>query len=129
MAEALARRVSRKSKAYRSWSDPDVRIKSTGFRFAKHELQNDSRDRSGERVRSASSASSDEMSALPLRVALMDVQCPKGGLVLPSAPDIPLRHPVDETIATGCFDDVLEKCRSPIFADSSETPGLRQKHR
>ena len=47
MAEALARRVSRKSKAYRSWSDPDVRIKSTGFRFAKHELQNDSRDRPG----------------------------------------------------------------------------------
>src|SRR5712675_629033 len=143
MLEALERRVFRRSKAYGSWSDPDVRVKSTGSRFAKR----------------GSSARSDEMSALAAQsrahglspftevgsgkalttgaarstigVPLRPFSAAKGDLVLPSAPDIPLRHHGNETIDTGRFADVLKKCRSkcrsPIFADSSETPGLRQK--
>jgi hypothetical protein len=136
MLEALERRVFRRSKAYGSWSDPDVRVKSTGSRFAKRGCRTIPVTVRASGRRSASSARSDEMSALAAQsrahglspftevgsgkalttgaarstigVPLRPFSAPKGDLVLPSAPDIPLRHHGNETIDTGRFADVLK---------------------
>ena len=117
MLEALERRVFRRSKAYGSWSDPDVRVKSTGSRFAKRGSRTIPVTVRASGRRSASSARSDEMSALAAQsrahglspftevgsgkalttgaarstigVPLRPFSAPKGDLVLPSAPDIP----------------------------------------